>query len=106
MTSQPIRVLIHKDDRLLERVVGVIESAIVRYPETWSKVEGRPSIVDHYAYCTDVLAATVLVKEYASNFYRLTIRPWEDSVHRELAAIMIEQLSQVGASQQEGGAQP
>lgn len=90
-----VRILLHvdQDERLLEQVVGILETAVERDWLAFDKVKDQPGIVDHYGYHTDMMSATVLVKEYGTRFYRLTIRPGEHQVFDLLAALIIDQLT-------------
>jgi len=90
-----IRILLHavQDARLLEQVAGILETAVEVDPDHWDKVKDQPGIVDHYGHHTDTRSSTVLVKEsWSPWYYRLTIRPGENAVYDNLAALIASTL--------------
>jgi hypothetical protein len=87
-----LRILIHPeyDAALFNAVTGILADAVKAEPDTFEHVEGEPNRVDHWAYYTDTLSATILVQKYNSTFHRLTIRMDEHPVYDTIRSLVAE----------------
>lgn len=89
-----LRILVHPiDDKVLFReVTAVLQNAATNHPDQWEHVTGRPAVIDHYGYQTNLISAVVFSIEPGTQYYRLTIRPGEHEVFDELAALVRRRL--------------
>ena len=89
-----ISILLHPEinERLLDTISGALEAAVIRYPDTFEKVEGRPNTEDHYGYRDGARSSVILSKEYNSRFYRLRIINVSHPVIRNIAKVVAQEL--------------
>lgn len=92
-----LRILIDpiQDVILFSALRARLDAAIADDPDTWEHEPGEQSIVEHYAYLTPVLSATVLAPESLSTYWRLTIRTGENAVFDDLRDIVARHYGMV-----------
>lgn len=93
-----MRILIHpqQESILFEKVTEILDAAIIAEPDTFEHVTGKPAIVDHYGYHTDVVSSVILSQEYGSAYFRLTIKHGEHPVYDALQKVVEDYYAAVG----------
>lgn len=81
------------ESRLLEELVGVLESAVERYPDNFEKVKDMPSIIDHYGYHNDVMTQVILYKQPETRLYWLRLPRYSHPVRDVLKAIILNHFA-------------
>lgn len=92
MQTLSIRLHLDYNSRLLETVVGCLESAIISYPDTFDRVQDKPNTVDHYGYHDNVRSAVLLSRDHNSRFYTLRIIDVDHPVLNNIAHLIASTL--------------